>query len=60
MAILLIFLKRVENDSFLRLEKRELRKIPIVTNFVSTNKQYVKIKLMRNKTSRCSIFFCKG
>ena len=26
---------------------------------ISTNKQYVKIKLMQNKTNRCSIFLVK-
>ena len=31
----------------------------IVTNFFSTNKQYVKIKLMQNETNRWSIFFGK-
>ena len=27
--------------------------------FFSTNKQYVKIKLMQNEKNRCSNFFCK-
>ena len=28
----------------------------IVTNFISTNKQHIKIKLMQNETNRWSIF----
>ena len=31
----------------------------IITNFFSTNKQYVKIILMQNETNRWSIFFYK-
>ena len=34
-------------------------KILIIINFLSTNKQYVKIKLMQNETNRWSIFFGK-
>ena len=30
-----------------------------VTNFISTNNQYVKIKLMQNETNRWSIFLVK-
>ena len=33
------------------------RKSLIVTNFFSTNKQYVKIKLMQNETNLWSIFW---
>ena len=31
----------------------------LVTNFFSTNKQYVKIKLMQNETNLWSIFLVK-
>ena len=36
------------------------RKCLIVAKFFSTNKQYLKIKLMQNETNRWSIFFCKA
>ena len=58
MAISAYILKIVEKDPFLRLQI-ELRKCLIVTNFFSTNKQYVKIKLMQNETNCWSIFFGK-
>ena len=44
MAISAYIFKIVENDPF-------LRKCLIVTNSFSTNKQYVKIKLMQNETN---------
>ena len=31
----------------------------LVTNCISTNKQYVKIKVMQNEINRCSMFFGK-
>ena len=55
MAISAYILKIVEKDPFLRLQMRA-KKISIVTNLFSTNTQYVKIKLMQNKTNRYSIF----
>ena len=51
-------LKIVEKDSFLRLQMRA-KEYLIVTNFFSTNKQYVKIKLMQNETNLSSIFLVK-
>ena len=54
MAISAYMLKIVEKDPFLR-----LRKCLIVTHFFSTNKQYVKIKLMQNETNCWSIFLVK-
>ena len=39
--------------------KKLRRKCLIVTDFFSTNKQYVKIKLMQNETNLCSIFLVK-
>ena len=43
-------LKIVENDPFLRLQVK-------AKEMFSTNKQYVKIKLMQNETNRWSIFW---
>ena len=37
----------------------ELRKILIITNSFSTNRQFVKIKLMQNETNHLSIFLVK-
>ena len=39
--------------------KKLRRKCLIITNFFSTNKQYLKIKLMQNETNRWSIFLVK-
>ena len=39
--------------------KKLRRKCLIVTNFLSTNKQYVKIKLMQNEINRWSISLVK-
>ena len=58
MAISAYILKILKNDPFLRFIG-ELRKISIVTNIFSTNKEYVKIKLMQNETNRWSMFFGK-
>ena len=52
MAIFDYILKIVEKNPFLRLE-RELRSSPIF----STNKRYVKIKLMQNEINLRSIFW---
>ena len=56
MAISTYILKIVEKDPFLRLQIRA-KEMLIVTNFVSTNKQYIKIKLMQNETNLWSIFW---
>ena len=55
MAISAYILKIVEKDPFLRLQMRA--KEMFVTNFFSTNKQYLKIKLMQNETNRWSMFW---
>ena len=47
-AISAYVLKIVEKDPFLRLQMRAKEENLIVTNFFSTNKQYVKIKLVQN------------
>ena len=52
MAISAYILKIVENDPFLRLEMRAKEVFNCHQFFFSTNKQYVKIKLMKNETSR--------
>ena len=54
-------LKIVERDPFLRLQRRAreistTKKKVIVTNFLSTNKQCVNIKLMQNETNMWSSF----
>ena len=49
-------LKIVKKDPFLRLQMRA-KECLIVTNSFSTNKQYVKIKLMQDETNRWSIFW---
>ena len=58
MAISAYILKIVEKDPFLRLQMRakEMFNCP---DFFSTNKQYLKIKLMQNETNRWSIFLVK-
>ena len=54
MAISAYILKRKE-DPFLRLQMRA-KEMFNRQKFFSTNKQYVKIKLMQNETNRWSIF----
>ena len=56
MAISAYILKIVKKDPFLRLQMR-VQECLMVTNFFSTNKQYVKIKLMQNETNLWSIFW---
>ena len=56
MAISAYILKIVENDPFLRLQMRAKEDFNRHQYF-STNKQYVKIKLMQNETNRWSIFW---
>ena len=58
MAISAYILKIVEKDPFLRLEMRA-KEMFSRHQFFSTNKQYVKIKLMQNKTNLRSIFLVK-
>ena len=53
MAISAYILKIVEKDPFLRLLMRAKERFK---NFLFTNKQYVKMKLMQNETNRWSIF----
>ena len=50
--------KIVEKDPFLRLQMRAKEDLNR-HQFFSTNKQYVKIKLMQNETNRWSIFLVK-
>ena len=56
MAISAYILKIVEKDPFLRLQMRA-KQMFNRHQFLSTNKQYVKIKLMQNETNLWSIFF---
>ena len=49
-------LKIVENDPFLRLQMRA-KEMFNRHQFFSSNKQYVKIKLMQNETNRWCIFW---
>ena len=58
MAISAYILKKVEKDPFSRLQMRA-EEIFNRYQFFSTNKQYVKIRLMQNETNRWSIFFGK-
>ena len=58
MAISAYILKIVEKDPFLRLEIRA-NEMFNCHQFFSTNKQYLKIKLMQNETNRWSIFLVK-
>ena len=51
-------LKIVKKDPFLRLQMRA-KEMFNPHQFFSTNKQYVKIKLMQNETNRWSIFLVK-
>ena len=55
MAISAYILKIVEKDPFLRLQMRA-KEMFNRHQFFSTNKQYIKIKLMQNETNRWSIF----
>ena len=55
-AISAYILKIVEKDPFLRLQMRAEEDFNRY-QFFSTNKQYVKIKLMRNETNRWGIIF---
>ena len=54
MAISAYILKIVEKDLFLRLQM--FKEMFNRHQFLSTNKQYVNIKLMQNKTNLWSIF----
>ena len=56
MAISAYVLKIVEKDPFLRLQMGAKEDFTHRQLF-STNKQYVKIKLMQNETNRWSIFW---
>ena len=58
MAISAYILKIVENDPFLRLQMRA-KELFNCHQFFSTNKQYVKIKLIQNETNHCSMVFVK-
>ena len=58
MAISAYILKIVEKDPFLRLQMRA-REIFNRQQFFSTNKQYVKIKLIQNETNLLSSFLVK-
>ena len=58
MAISAYILKIVEKDPFLRLQMRA-KEMFNSHQFFFPNKQYVKIKLMQNKTNLWSIFLVK-
>ena len=58
MAISAYILKIVEKDPFLRLQMRA-KEMFNCHQFFSTDKQYLKIKLMQNETNRWSIFLVK-
>ena len=58
MAISAYILKTVEKDPFSRLQMRA-KEMFNHHQFFSTNKQYLKIKLMRNETNRWSILLVK-
>ena len=55
MAISAYILKIVEKDPLLRLQMKA-KKMFNCHQFFSTNKRYLKIKLMQNETNRWSIF----
>ena len=57
-AISAYILKIVENDPFLRLQMRA-KEMFNFNQFFSTNKQYLKIKLLQNETNRWSSFLVK-
>ena len=58
MAISAHILKIVENDPFLRLQMTA-KEMFHCHQFSSTNKQYVRNKIMQNETNRWSIFLVK-
>ena len=58
MAISAYILKIAVNDPFLRLQMRA-EEMFNRHQFFSTNKQYVKIKVMQNETNLWSIFLVK-
>ena len=58
MAISAYILKIVERDPFLKLQM-SAKEMFNRRQFFSTNKQYVKIKLMQNETNLWSIFLVK-
>ena len=58
MTISVYILKKAEKNPFLRLQMRAKEDFNCHQSF-STNKQYVKIKLMQNETNRWSIFLVK-
>ena len=58
MAISAYMLKIVEKDPFLRLQMRA-KEMFNRHHFFSTNKQYIKLKLMQNETYLWSIFLVK-
>ena len=58
MAISAYILKIVEKNPFLRLQMRA-KEMFNRNQLFSTNKQYVKIKLMQNETHLCSILLVK-
>ena len=58
MAISAYILKIVENDPFLRLQM-SAKEMFNRHQLFSTDKQYVKTKLMQNETNRWSIFLVK-
>ena len=58
MAISAYILKIVEKDPFLRLQM-SAKEMFNRQQIFSTNKQYIKIKLMRNETNRWSNFLVK-
>ena len=58
MAISAYILKIVEKDPFSMLQMRA-KEMFNRHKFFSTNKQYLKIKLMQNETNRLSIFLVK-
>ena len=56
MAISAHILKIVEKDPFLRLQMKD-KEMFNRHQFFSTNKQYIKIKLMQNETNLWNIFW---
>ena len=58
MAISAYILKIVEKDPFLRLQMRG-KEMLNCHQFFSTNRQYVKLKLMQNETNLWSTFLVK-
>ena len=58
MAISAYILKTVEKDLFLRYKMRA-EEVSNRHQLFSTNKQYLKIKLMQNETNHWSIFWVK-